>query len=161
MEITRKKHNKEVYTMSQIIIRVAGLVVDKDKILFVEHTNKGKSHWILPGGGLEFGETFQEGVRREVKEETGIDVEVKKLVYVDQLVTDKNHMIFLTYLCHPTSDRLIVGHDPDHKEQVITNTAYLSLDQVEEADNISPPWMSKKLPKDIREGFPEEVEIDE
>ena len=60
--------------------------------------------WNLPGGGLQQGETVTEGIVREVKEETGLDVEVERLVgiyskpYRDEVV--------LAFQCHPVSGEL-------------------------------------------------------
>ena len=49
---------------------------------------------------LEFGESPQEALKREFKEETGIDVEVKKLLYVTSFKTSPNRQVVLiTYLC--------------------------------------------------------------
>jgi len=54
---------------------VGALVVDGDRGLFVREDDT----WLLPGGRLEDGETPEAGARREVREETGIDVEITDL----------------------------------------------------------------------------------
>ena len=54
--------------------------------------------WNLPGGGLELGETVEEGVCREVREETGLEVEVDHLVGVYS--KPQKQEIVLTFLCH-------------------------------------------------------------
>lgn len=59
-------------------VSVAGIVVRADgRILAVQR--RDNAHWEAPGGVLELGETFEEGVRREVAEETGVDVRVERL----------------------------------------------------------------------------------
>jgi ADP-ribose pyrophosphatase YjhB (NUDIX family) len=59
-------------------VSVAGIVVrDDGRILAVQR--RDNAHWEPPGGVLELGETFEEGVRREVAEETGVDVRVERL----------------------------------------------------------------------------------
>jgi ADP-ribose pyrophosphatase YjhB (NUDIX family) len=59
-------------------VSVAGVVVrDDGRILAVQR--RDNMHWEPPGGVLELGETFEEGVRREVAEETGVLVEVERL----------------------------------------------------------------------------------
>lgn len=60
-------------------ISAYGLLVQDDKVLVVK-TYSG--NWELPGGGCEDGETLTQTVRRELKEETNIDVEVGHMVYV-------------------------------------------------------------------------------
>ena len=60
----------------------ATLICPKDnKILLVKRAfNPGKGTWNLPGGFLELGETFEEGAKRELKEETNLNGEVVKLL---------------------------------------------------------------------------------
>ncbi|GAA3437004.1 NUDIX hydrolase [Kutzneria kofuensis] len=59
-------------------VSVAGVVVDlRGRILLIQR--RDNQHWEPPGGVLELGETFDEGVRREVLEETGITVDVERL----------------------------------------------------------------------------------
>ena len=53
--------------------------------------------WNLPGGGLEAGETVAEGIRREVREETGLEVEVEKLVGVYS--KPQKQEVVLSFLC--------------------------------------------------------------
>ena len=62
-------------------VSVAGVVIDEDgRVLVIERRDNG--HWESPGGILELGETFEEGVRREVLEETGVQVSVGALTGV-------------------------------------------------------------------------------
>ena len=56
------------------IIAAAGIVInEKDEVLMVEHHHDG---WVFPGGQVEVGENVVDAVRREVMEETGIEIEV-------------------------------------------------------------------------------------
>lgn len=68
--------------MGSIRIRVAVLVVRGGDILLVRHEKNGNSYWLLPGGGLEYGECMLDAVKREVKEETGLDVDVGEVVLI-------------------------------------------------------------------------------
>lgn len=62
------------------IVTVGGLVEnDEGKILMVKHPVRG---WEIPGGQVEIGETITEAFKREIKEETGIDIEVGNLLSV-------------------------------------------------------------------------------
>jgi 8-oxo-dGTP diphosphatase len=62
-------------------VSVAGIVVrDDGRVLVVRR--RDNHHWEPPGGVLELGETFEQGVRREVLEETGIEVQVERLTGV-------------------------------------------------------------------------------
>jgi ADP-ribose pyrophosphatase YjhB (NUDIX family) len=62
-------------------VSVAGIVIrDDGRILAIQR--RDNDHWEPPGGVLELYETFEEGVRREVREETGVDVQVERLTGV-------------------------------------------------------------------------------
>lgn len=91
-------------------IKVAvGAVIENDaeEILLVKHVPprggfwQGK--WICPGGALELGETIQEGILREVKEETNLDVELTTpLVPFERIVWNGEelslHVVYIDYL---------------------------------------------------------------
>ena len=55
-------------------VRVAALVLWRDRILFVRQAKNGRVYWLLPGGGVETGETLVAAVRREVREECWITI---------------------------------------------------------------------------------------
>lgn len=76
-------------------VRVTGVVVENDRILLLnQDTDSGRS-FSLPGGKLEEGETLAEALVREMKEETGLDVEPGRLLYVcDHLPAQVVHMTF-------------------------------------------------------------------
>lgn len=80
---------------------------DSGDILLVQ-SHKWKGFWSVPGGHIEVGEQAEDAVRREVKEEVGLDVEPVKLLLIQQAIYPKNftlrkHFIFLDYLCRSRS----------------------------------------------------------
>lgn len=80
-------------------VSVAGVVVNETgQVLVIQRRDNG--HWEAPGGILELGETFEEGVVREVAEETGILVAVERLTGVYKNMT--RGIVALVYRCHPT-----------------------------------------------------------
>lgn len=79
-------------------VSVAGIVVnDEGKVLVIRRRDNG--HWEPPGGVLEMSETFEEGVRREVLEETGISVSVERLTGVYKNM--KRGIVALVFRCEP------------------------------------------------------------
>jgi 8-oxo-dGTP diphosphatase len=68
-------------------------------VLVVQRRDNG--HWEPPGGVLELAETFDEGVRREVAEETGVQVEVERLTGVYKNV--KRGIVALVFRCRPAA----------------------------------------------------------
>src|SRR2546421_3955092 len=78
-------------------VSVAGIVIDdQDRVLVIRR--RDNNHWEPPGGVLELHETFEQGVRREVREETGETVTVDRLTGVYK---NMNHAIVaLVFRCH-------------------------------------------------------------
>ncbi len=81
-------------------VSVAGIVVREDgRILVVQR--RDNAHWEPPGGVLELGETFEDGVRREVAEETGVRVEVERLTGAYKNLA--RGVVALVFRCRPIS----------------------------------------------------------
>jgi len=84
-------------------VSVAGIVVrDDGRVLVVRR--RDNQHWEPPGGVLELGETFDQGVRREVFEETGIEVQVQRLSGVYKNMP--RGIVALVFRCSPVGGRL-------------------------------------------------------
>jgi ADP-ribose pyrophosphatase YjhB (NUDIX family) len=89
------------------MVGVGGLVFDRGgRVLLIRRGGEPhKGRWSIPGGMLDVGETMPEGVRREVLEETGIDVEVGPLVTAfDRILRDEAddveyHYVLVDFLC--------------------------------------------------------------
>lgn len=64
----------------------AGVIVEHDhRLLLVRHVVPGRfDFWVAPGGGAQGTEPLRETARREVREETGLDVEVRELMYIEE-----------------------------------------------------------------------------
>ena len=79
-------------------VRVTGVVIEDGRILLLnQDTDAGRS-WSLPGGKVEEGETLAEALVREMREETGLDVELGRLLYVcDYLPGNGTHVVHLTF----------------------------------------------------------------
>lgn len=79
-------------------VSVAGIVVrDDDRVLVIRRDDNGD--WEAPGGVLELDESFEDGVRREVLEETGLTVTVQCLTGVYKNLT--HGIVALVYRCRP------------------------------------------------------------
>ena len=92
-----------------------GAIIQNHHILLIKHLEHktGRSYWIFPGGGIESDETEEECVRREMKEETNLDIRVLS-VLVDQpsYPGDVYHQL-KTYHCEPFEGKARPGFEPE------------------------------------------------
>jgi ADP-ribose pyrophosphatase YjhB (NUDIX family) len=85
-------------------VSVAGIVVRADGCVLAVRRRDNR-HWEPPGGVLELHETFEQGLRREVLEETGIEVRVERLTGVYKNMP--RGIVALVFRCSPISGRLV------------------------------------------------------
>jgi 8-oxo-dGTP diphosphatase len=101
-------------------VSVAGVVVrDDGRVLAVQRRDTAR--WEPPGGVLELGETFEDGVRREVAEETGVTVEVERLTGAYKNLS--RGIVALVYRCRPLAGTPITTEEAQR-------VAWLSPDEV-------------------------------
>lgn len=91
---------------------VGAVVVKDGALLMVRRAHDpGRGLWSVPGGRVEGGEHLTSAVKREVKEETGIEVEVGDLLGTYEVVGD-GHLVVLDYLAEVAGDSApVAGHD--------------------------------------------------
>ena len=103
---------------SRPFLGVGALIFDGGRLLLVERGHEPlKGYWSLPGGILETGETLEQGVRREVREETGLDVETLSIFEIFQRIMPdaagktEYHYVLIDYLCRPMGGSLAAASD--------------------------------------------------
>jgi mutator protein MutT len=107
------------------IVGVGGVVVQDGQALIVKRAHEPrKGEWSLPGGIVELGETLVEAVKRELKEETGLDVEVGEVVEVFDRVHHAGgriqyHFVIVDYLCRPVGGTLRAADDAEDVAWVV------------------------------------------
>lgn len=99
------------------LVGVGGVVVRRGRVLLIRRGNEPlKGAWSIPGGLLELGEELTEGVRRELKEETGLEVEpLEVLAVFDRIFRDgprvRYHYVIVDYACRWKRGRLRPASD--------------------------------------------------
>jgi len=97
-----------------ITLTVDAIIPYKDGIVLIRRRNDPyKDYYALPGGIVEYGEKVEDALIREVKEETGLDVEIKKIigVYSDPNRDPRGHFVSICFLAIPTGGKLKAGSD--------------------------------------------------
>lgn len=99
-------------------LAVGAIVIDKGALLLVKRDREpARGEWSLPGGRVEMGESLREGLVREVREETGVDIDVDGLIGVAERVVRNDdghiafHYVILDYVCTARSTALKPGDD--------------------------------------------------
>lgn len=113
------------------VIGVGGVIVDRGRTVLIRRgTEPLLGQWSIPGGTIEIGETIEEAVRRELREETGLEVRVLELIelfdriYLENGATPaedrkrpRYHYVIADYLCE------LVGGQP-HAGSDVTDLAF-------------------------------------
>jgi 8-oxo-dGTP diphosphatase len=113
-------------------VRVCGICVQDGKILLINHSglNETGEFWAPPGGGLQFGETIEECLKREFLEETNTTVSMGKFLTVREFLKYPLHAIELCYEVSIESGEIEIGIDPEMEEQIIKDIEWLSFEEV-------------------------------
>ncbi len=91
---------------------VRAVIFDEDDVILLKRIKKDETYYAFPGGGVEEGETNEQAVIREAKEETGLDVAVE--TKIAEQVFLQNHESF--YECRITGGELGTGTGPEYQE---------------------------------------------
>lgn len=112
-------------------VRVCGILLQEDEILLVHMQSPAnqKLIWMPPGGGLEFGERLENCLKREFREETGLEVEVQDHLFVNEFINPPIHAIELYYRVEQVGGSLKLGSDPEHgrQDQLLHEVAWIPL----------------------------------
>jgi 8-oxo-dGTP diphosphatase len=118
-------------------IRVAGLLVNEGRILMVEQGREEERYWLLPGGGVRFGETLSDALRREFTEELGLRIGVSKLLAIVESVSpDPGYRKHVVHLVFEVSAPYEVAPEP--RDPKVLSAAFLDELQLQRVD-VRPP----------------------
>ncbi len=116
-------------------LRAVGVLVKNNKILV--QRDKNGNEYALPGGHIKIGETFENGLIREYKEETGIDINIKRLLWSEECFYEWNgkqaHNIAFYYLIEVCDGFEISdnGEFVSHKDNCNVVIGYMDIDEIQ------------------------------
>ena len=110
--------------MGQFRVGVRSLVIYNRKVLLLKIS--GEEYWQAPGGKVEFGENLHTALRREIKEETGLDdIRIEKLLFAVTFVSSEIHDVGLWYLSYANSDKIVISDE--HTDFIWANKEEMKL----------------------------------
>ncbi len=143
---------KQVTSAKPNGIRAVGIVINDANILLIKREHNHRHYFTFPGGGVEAGETNEEAVIRELREEANITVSVKRLLYHLDLENDADHFF---YECVYDGGELELGGEEliETKSGNIHEPIWFPLDGLPDI-TLYPLEVRDWLIADIRFGFP-------
>jgi 8-oxo-dGTP diphosphatase len=116
--------------MAQIIVRVNGVLIEHGQLLLVEQYVSETRHWAHPGGRPEPGEKLEQGLIREFKEETGLDISVGDLLYVTDRINKNNHVVAISFMVTKTGGKLGSGTGPEFATGKIKSVKMVPINEL-------------------------------
>ncbi|MED3023089.1 MULTISPECIES: NUDIX hydrolase [Bacillus cereus group] len=104
-------------------VRVTGILIEGEKVLLVKQKVANRN-WSLPGGRVENGEMLEEAMIREMREETGLEVKIKKLLYVCDKPDASPSLLHITFLLERIEGEITLSsnefdHNPIQDVQMV------------------------------------------
>ncbi len=125
-EDLKSEHDETVYKKPSLT--VDGIIKKDERLLLIERKNPPfEGMYAIPGGFVEYGETVEKAVIREIKEETGLKTEIKRLfgVYSDPERDPRGHTVSSVFHLKPVGGELKGGSDAE-------NAKYFDIDNLPE-----------------------------
>ncbi len=115
-------------------VRPTAVLIEDGKMLLLEQRVSGSSErrWSLPGGTVEPGETIEECLVREVREETGLEVALDRLLYVCDRIDGDTHVVHITFAVRRTGGALKARAEPEGGAHPIRSVKMVPLASLRE-----------------------------
>lgn len=123
---------------NKLRVRVSGICIEDQKVLLVKHHSIGEKgiFWSPPGGGVNFGESCEDSLKREFLEETHLEIEIQDFLFVHEFLNPPLHAIELFFKVKRIKGELLTGSDPEmaKNRQIIHEVKFFSLDEIRKED---------------------------
>ena len=134
-------------------ISAAALIVRNEQVLLVHHRETGRyDFWVPPGGGLQGSESIFECARRETLEETGLDVELDRILYIQELWEPGYHFCKFFITCKTFSGDLTLANK-EQNEGFLVDARFFAQNDLRELP-VFPEILKEQFWDDVRAECP-------
>ena len=94
-------------------VRVGGIIISNGEVLLIAHKKENDIYWLLPGGGVDYGESLSEALMREFAEELNIEITVNDLALISDSIAPmgERHIINIFFLCEYSKGDFMLGDE--------------------------------------------------
>ena len=127
---------------------------EHNRILMVKQEHPERTVWMVPGGGIEEGENSAQAAVREVREETGLEVEILGLIWHVEEVSERGQRFVNFFRAVLRGGKPALGHDPElsESEQVLADLQFMSREEVAGLENVYPEFLREELWQHLEQG---------
>lgn len=146
---------------SKPLVTTRAIILHRGRVLFLHAEDPGREWYFLPGGLVEHGETLEAACKREVGEETGLNVNVRRLLYLREFIAGRHerrsvhmpsahHVLGALFLCELEQAAAETPFDqlgiftPDERATGVKGLAWLTMPEVAEVE-VMPPHVKEAL----------------
>lgn len=132
------------------------VILDKEnRILMVKQHHEDKDIWMVPGGAIEDGESSMAAAIREMHEETGLDVEIGRLIWHTEEVSARGQRFVNFFLGRIKGGNLNLGADPefDSEHQVLREVKFMSREELQSIEHLYPAYLKDEFWRFINEDY--------
>lgn len=128
---------------------------NENRILMVKQHHEDKDIWMVPGGGIEEGESSLAAAVREMKEETGLEVEIDRLIWHSEEVSARGQRFVNFFMGRIKSGNLALGADPefDDDHQVLREVKFMSREEIQNVEHLYPEYLRDEFWRFINEDY--------